>query len=42
MSAIGVVRSGTTSAFVQADISLRSASNKKEAMAMMYKVLGLE
>lgn len=42
MSAIGTVKSGTTSAFIQADISLRSASNKKEVIAMIYKIFGLE
>lgn len=42
MSAIGTVKSGTTTAFIQADISLRSASNKKEVIAMIYKIFGLE
>lgn len=42
MSGIGTVKSGTTSAFIQADISLRSVANKKEAMNMMYKIFGLE
>ena len=42
MLALGAVKSGTTTAFIQASIYLRSAANKKEAMTMIYKIFGLE
>jgi flavin reductase (DIM6/NTAB) family NADH-FMN oxidoreductase RutF len=40
--AMGTTKTGSSSVFIQCNVSLRSLANKKDAMTMVYKVLGLE
>ena len=40
--AIGTVKYGSTTAFIQCNVTLRAATNKPEAIAMIYKIFGME
>ena len=40
--AIGTVKYGSTTAFIQCNVTLRTATNKPEAIAMIYKIFGME
>ncbi|MCX6822468.1 MAG: serine protease [candidate division SR1 bacterium] len=42
MIAIGTVKSGSATVFIRADVNLSTATNKKEAIAMFYKIFGME